>query len=808
MSALGSFNNWSQQLEMKKDQSGNFILPLELDPTIHTFRFLINDSDLAIDENMKTTISENDQMKMNKINAKKLNKNLLTTNISKNSGSVYSWGCNEDSQLGFIEKSKFINNPIRVDPLMNRKVISIATGESHVCALTNRGYLYSWGENIFGELGQSHKTAVLSPRIIDGFSGISNVFCGTNHTFFIHKNQVYGFGRNDNGQLGLGHKQQVFSPTHIQALDEHRISMIAAGKSHTLFASDADKLFSCGFGKMGQLGFGVVVEESKPKMIKFFKGTRIKKISCGENHTLVLTFSGQVYGFGSAIHGEFGFSSKKNLHAPKKLEFFQNIKVIDISCFGNHSLIMTEKEVYFLGEIYGYKEIFTRKIEEFSGKKLVSIKSGMNINGILTLNDQTGLQELSVIKTVPKQMKQENQGIDGIEVDAVSNEKCGSIKQICCGEQFVVILNEESEIFFLGKSENGENGFGELRKETQTPEKITFFNPIKIAKISYGFYHSLFLTDEGHVYSSGSNEHGQLGIGDETSKTTFPHLIESLLGRKIVEISAGRTHSMVLSEKGKVYVFGSGICLGLKNIQKAFFPLQVVEGLENEVIVDISVGHSHSCVINQHGNLFTWGVGQFGILGHGNTNDYNFPKKVESIEDLCVISVDSGNCHTAVLTKDGVVFIMGGGWSAEKDVKDDLLEPQLIQSLLAHRVVQVSCGGFHTLALTDTGNVFSWGLNNKGQLGHGDYENDSKPKLIQKLKNNQIKSVSAGDFHSLVLSENGEIFSWGSCDYGQLGLGRKNDEISPQLITELQERKVFFISSGQSFSGCITNSVI
>ena len=86
------------------------------------------------------------------------------------------------------------------------------------------------------------------------------------------------------------------------------------------------------------------------------------------------------------------------------------------------------------------------------------------------------------------------------------------------------------------------------------------------------------------------------------------------------------------------------------------------------------------------------------------------------------------------------------------------------------KVRQVSCGKHHTLVLTGIGIVFSFGVGNQGQLGIGSIESRERPTIVEVLEGLFVSQVSAGGWHSLALTDGGDVYVWGWNNYGQLGL--------------------------------------
>jgi len=130
-------------------------------------------------------------------------------------------------------------------------------------------------------------------------------------------------------------------------------------------------------------------------------------------------------------------------------------------------------------------------------------------------------------------------------------------------------------------------------------------------------------------------------------------------------------------------------------------------------------------------------------------------------------------------------------------------------------IVSLSNGGglvgmTHSLLLTDTGHVLSFGTAQQGQLGHGYalgkyLENESRPRLIDALSQYTIICVSAGELHSAVVTEDGDVYTWGDGFCGQLGLGDKRPQLLPrQVMHGLEEECVLSVTCGHRHTLCVT----
>mmetsp|Transcript_6054 Transcript_6054/g.14958 ORF Transcript_6054/g.14958 Transcript_6054/m.14958 type:complete len:173 (-) Transcript_6054:91-609(-) len=139
-----------------------------------------------------------------------------------------------------------------------------------------------------------------------------------------------------------------------------------------------------------------------------------------------------------------------------------------------------------------------------------------------------------------------------------------------------------------------------------------------------------------------------------------------------------------------------------------------------------------------------------------------------------VVQVDGGYCHTLALTADGRVLSMGCGEDGQRGcgiVADEEGEqiPPVTEVPLPEAAAAVSAGLNHSLALTTGGSVYSWGSNEYGQLGVPGEEPAPSPVRVQGLpEGGKAVSVSAGSTHSHVVYEDGQVFSFGGGGNGQL----------------------------------------
>ncbi|MES1910326.1 MAG: hypothetical protein MHM6MM_002938 [Cercozoa sp. M6MM] len=180
---------------------------------------------------------------------------------------------------------------------------------------------------------------------------------------------------------------------------------------------------------------------------------------------------------------------------------------------------------------------------------------------------------------------------------------------------------------------------------------------------------------------------------------------------------------------------------------------------------------------------FAWGAGYHGQLGRkqqrGQKKYSNEPVFVAMEGNTSVAQVHAGGLHSTVVTSRGHVLSWGDGrsWQLGHEHEGFVSQatPRLVDSLAGeHTICQVACGQSHTLALTRNGDMFSWGFGRYGQTGQGDRQNVRLPQKlapIPDLEGAAVVSISCGDKHSAALLSDGRVYTWGCGEHGQLGLG-------------------------------------
>ncbi|KAG6548207.1 hypothetical protein Mapa_010258 [Marchantia paleacea] len=246
----------------------------------------------------------------------------------------------------------------------------------------------------------------------------------------------------------------------------------------------------------------------------------------------------------------------------------------------------------------------------------------------------------------------------------------------------------------------------------RTPVDLTS-GPLKQSLLSSTF------TGAKEVFSWGNGSNYQLGIGT-TGILRVPARVDALQGCDIVSVAAAKFHSVALTATGEVYSwgFGRGGRLGHPDFDihsgqvAVITPRQITNSFGCRSVRVIAVAKHHTIVATDGGEVYTWGSNREGRLGYPHVDTQPTPRRVNTLKA---------------------------------------------------KVVKVSAANKHNAVLTEAGEVYTWGCNLEGQLGYGTSNSTSNyvPRLVECLKGKKLTSVATAKYHTVVLGAEGEVYTWG-----------------------------------------------
>ncbi|CAN7053476.1 unnamed protein product [Brassica rapa subsp. trilocularis] len=313
--------------------------------------------------------------------------------------------------------------------------------------------------------------------------------------------------------------------------------------------------------------------------------------------------------------------------------------------------------------------------------------------------------------------------------------------------------------------------------------------------------HSIAVTSKGVVYSFGSNTSGQLGQGT-TEDTWQPRPIRSLSGIRIIQAAIGADRTMLISDAGEVYAFGKD-CFSQPGLEdqetKLITTPQRVKSLTEIFVVQAAIGYHFTAVLSREGRVYTLSWGKDERLGHGSDRNCVLPHPLLGpLENIPVVQIAAGFCYLLALACQPTgmsVYSVGCGLGGKlgHGTQASEKQPRLIEefSFLKMEPVMISAGTWHAAAVGRDGRVCTWGWGRFGCLGHGTGESELAPKVVEGLKNVKAVHVATGDYTTFVVSDDGQVYSFGSGEFANLGQQGDEDDntLTPNLVSSLKEIK-------------------
>jgi alpha-tubulin suppressor-like RCC1 family protein len=564
------------------------------------------------------------------------------TLLLENSGKVIAFGDNRKGQLGINSDNfnslipTYVVKNIQNDKLDNIIQISAGGNSSHGFSLflENKGNVFACGYNNYGQLGQNSLVSVKIPaNVVKNNTGtvlldnIIQISAGGSHSLFLENTgKVLVCGSNNYGQLGI--QSGTYYTCAVYVLLDN-IVQITAGDNHSLFLENTGKVLACGYNIYGQLGnnqSGIGTDKSIP--VNVLKDTtnaldNIVQITAGDNHSLFLENTGRVLACGYNIYGQLGNNqsgTETNKSIPVNvLKDSTNllINIINIEGGGNFSLFLQNTSTSnVLGCGLDYSEVANiiniNEHNTFQGQNYAYYYNNSFSNNNIVLEatpyNNTIIEYSSNLVCY---------GHNYLEMYG-NTRLLGGVLKIETGAMHSIFLRNDYKVYSCGNNFFGQLGTNNNIKYYQ-PRAMSGTNNNIIIDISSGAYHNLLLTSNNSVFSCGRNNYGQLGLNDNTNRTTLTKISIS----DIINIKCGENHSVFLNYSGNVYSCGLNQYgqLSTSNTTNYLIPAQVmsINGTEpiisNIVIRDIACGKNHTIMLGIDKTVYTVGNNNNNQLG-------------------------------------------------------------------------------------------------------------------------------------------------------------------------------------------------
>ena len=226
-------------------------------------------------------------------------------------------------------------------------------------------------------------------------------------------------------------------------------------------------------------------------------------------------------------------------------------------------------------------------------------------------------------------------------------------------------------------------------------------------------------------------------------------------------------------------------------------------------VASLICGKEYTLCLSRDSTVYSFGYSIDGEHGHDEEEDVFPPKIISSMTHIKLISV--GFRHSTCLDSDGNIFSFGDNYYGQLGIGvdgDTLDHTHIPQKVNLPPCIQISCGEFFTICLLENGELYSFGDNHAGQLGLGNIGNTTdfytSPQLISSLQD--VEFIECNGHFAFCKTLNNEVFCWGYNYFGVLGLGNREVQNVPVLCTSLLNENVIDIKGGENHILVLTSN--
>ncbi|KAL0485604.1 ultraviolet-B receptor UVR8 [Acrasis kona] len=359
-----------------------------------------------------------------------------------------------------------------------------------------------------------------------------------------------------------------------------KIAMVATGGSHTVIVTVDKKVYTFGRNQSGQLGHGGFSDEASPKLLEFeeFSNDPVISVACGDRHTVFVTEGSRVFVCGQNFNGQLGVGHKSNLDRPTNSELMERRRITRAVCGSRHTILISSK-----GEIgwgaYGQlglgdnlDQLYSKKIDV--DWKVANVVSKEHINLALTTEYEIYQwggkpfenEELQV-NNKPRLVIRTLNDRRVVEIAVASNHCLARTSDGCLyswGFKFEGLgyIKYLKHLEYTDENENRKMSSGEeliskkrldmsdksiIRDNSEcTVYRNHFFNNEKVSSIACGDKVNFVVTESGKLFVFGRGENGELGLGKDEEADVPTQVKGTIQGKFVVKVIGGYWHAIAL----------------------------------------------------------------------------------------------------------------------------------------------------------------------------------------------------------------------------------------------------------------------
>ncbi|WP_281884410.1 immunoglobulin-like domain-containing protein [Paenibacillus sp. YYML68] len=696
-------------------------------------------------------------------------------------GTVWVWGSSVYANA---------NEPKRLEGI--DQVKAIAAGSDYLLMLKRDGTLWGIGANYYGMLGDGTTApaevpvAVALPQHVS----IVSISAGLYHSLALDSSgQVWGWGRGDE-RMGTAvddwnDASNVTSPVVVPALSGIGAVKVEATQQNSFLLKADGTVWGIGRNSSGELGAGDTAEHVTAVPMR--EAAHVSRIAAGSSHTLVMTHTGNVLGAGYNVSGVLGIGETTYEEStPKQALLYGAAELSGLRVEGY------ELEPQFASNTYSYSITVPFVQDEL----VVTPTMAHPLSATLELKGAVGSSSGGPI-SVPLQV-----GPNTLElaITAASGKVLTytlTVNRLLGAEVAGLDIRSGNTSFTMNPAFRPDI----FDYEVKVPDGVT---SISLVPDADAMLELLVELEGGTNLPLASGEPITVPIaGTVTSlqvKANLPkeglstlYTLRLLSGTK--ELAAGSNHMLAL-QGGRVWTWGSSAYGQLGNGTMGYDVKRTVPaaiGLTD--IVHVAAGGMHSLALKADGTVWTWGKNEYGELGNGRSGGSEAQTAPAQIgvgqpQFREITALAAGNNYSAALQNDGTVWY----WGRLTINASQSSAPIRLTGI--DEVKAIAAGHEHLLLLKRDGTLWTVGANEYGQLGIGTTVAAHAPVQVQLPNNTAVTSIAAAAAHSLALDQSGNVWGWGLYDE-RLGFAK------PESAQEAEKQTQPVLLSSLSGKGAV-----
>lgn len=736
--------------------------------------------------------------------------------LALRSGVVYSWGTNTNAQLGYTAGTGRSAAGLVVGIPTGTTIVAIAAGGLHSMALDSTGSIWTWGGNVYGQLGVGTTTATggLAPAKITLSPAVTFVAIAAGAHFSAAldaSGNVWTWGRNAQGQLGYTPLTNQLVPKQI--LSFGNIIAIGSGPaaSHTLAVKNTGEVWAWGLNTSGQLGTGntaattgsapapcsglYLISQAPTVSIKTpLTGTTVAAASNVEVDVAAIDANGITH-VDLAVDGVVVATDSTfplRLTWENAVAGTHQLTAIAYNTRGQQTTSSAVQVIVSAPPAGGKVAAPVLSVEGgvFATGQDVIVRAPTPSSVIHYTNDDADPTEsdpsiasgtvLWVDHTTTLRFRAFRSGYVTSDLKEARYRISGAV---AAGSNHTVAVDAAARLWTWG--DNSQSQLGQASTtDSKTPILLdyhNFFRQTSPAAVSAGGTHTGVLMKDGTYFFEG-----------DVAPSVYP-------GGPVTSIAAGTSHYIVAIADGRMAAWGDNskgqLGDGSTTDRAGAVYVNFIGG-----VVGTAAGELHSIALRSDGSVWTWGDNTYGQLGFvpATVPKSSLPMRLTALDGKDVIAVAAGLSHSLALLRDGTVYSWGRnsyrqlGTGASYPITY-VSQPTLIPGLTG--VTAIAGGAAHCVACTQDGSVYTWGYNFNGELGLGNTTNVIPPTKVPGIF--WAVSVTAGHNHTCVVTEDGVVWSFGYNLSGQVGDNTLVSRTSKTLTANLRLTGAFQVSAGQ-----------